>query len=412
MISKTKSMNFRRKIVADLSHINKSLDYAVIRNYEFLFDKAKNVEHDIDLLTIKITSVQRRVIESRGYFLTNKSKYRATFAKFFPKQNHLFFLDFHIKNLTGNPISYNIEKGMIFTKRKLKGIPIPTTEYYLTALLLRETLAEGFKLKYQRKLSELLKKADKRKVVSLLSKNICKQEAVNLIQTLSRKDFLALGKYRKQILIKFILKNFFRYIHALFYVRNQKKKIIALIGIDGSGKSTIIKEAEKVLKQNDIEVSTLYMGRGGGNILPVQKPASFVKNRITNYPRLIKTAIYSASAIIYYLDFVVRYYKQFRFAKGVILTDRFCSDILLMPNVPKVIRKFLYIFSPKPDMYIYIYNTTTILKKRRPEHDYKDLIRQEKEFRWINKLLKSEKVKNRDIIETLTEVVKLILSAK
>lgn len=397
----------RSKIKQDMKEVSKFLDYAIIRNFEFLFDSKLKLERDLDILVNQITSTQKQKIENLGYFLISDKKYRVKFAKYFPKQKTLFFLDFHRKTITGNPIRYKVEEQMLANRVKKEGVQIANTNEYLATLLLREILAEGFNKKYQSKLAVLFDSCNIKQVARLLLTSLSRKDTKLVLLGLKKKDFNNLRRIRKRIKKKFVLKNPETYLAAYMYLRQRHKKLVAFIGMDGAGKSTVVDACYEIIKNSGISIKKIYLGRGKKTILPVQGPALALKNKTADTPHLTKSLVYSCGAMVYALDFALRGTAVRR--STLMISDRFTSDILLMPNVPRILKRALYFFLPKADKYVYIYNDVPVLSKRKG-HDREDLERQEKEFVWINNVLNSHKLKNEQLGKTVEAGIKLVLS--
>ena len=75
-----------------------------------------------------------------------------------------------------------------------------------------------------------------------------------------------------------------------------------------------------------------------------------------------------------------------------------------MQNVPRFLRRFLYVFLPKADKYIYLHSSLQTLQKRK-KHNLEDLKRQEKEFKWVNNVLNSVQLENKDLDKTVEAVL-------
>ena len=75
-----------------------------------------------------------------------------------------------------------------------------------------------------------------------------------------------------------------------------------------------------------------------------------------------------------------------------------------MNKVPSWLKSFLYLFFPKPDETFYLYNTITILHKRKSDHPVEDLKRQEKIFAKLVKKVNATKVKNDKLNKTVGKI--------
>ena len=219
--------------------------------------------------------------------------------------------------------------------------------------------------------------------------------------------FRKLEKLGRRIKRRFIAKNLVQYTKTLIDLK-RGPLIIAFIGMDGAGKSTVSDACLSILENSGIQTKKIYLGRGKQNIIPLQKPAAVAKSTAAKFPNPVKKSIYSLGAIVYAADFIVRSARIKRAEQKVVISDRFASDILLMPNVPRILRRILHLFLIKADKYIYIYNDVDVLAKRKA-HNIDDLKRQEREFLWVNKILNPTKIRNNKISETVEKSIRTIL---
>ena len=403
----------RTLIKYDLAHLAKSMSFVVIRNFEFLFNNRIELPNDVDLFVLTFKESWSHVLEKSGFFLMSKSKHRATFAKIYGSK--LITLDFHIETLTGNYVSYGIEEVLLRNSSKKEGIPIPSKEDHFCALLMRELIAEGFKQKYRKVLYSLSKDINENYILEFLREAFGRKKAYDTISLVKKGSFDRLEELRSGIIAMFVVKNLPSYIKALVTLKRPRTKIVSIVGVDGSGKSTISKECAEFLSSNMIKANLLYMGRGNKNVLPVQKTGSILKSSIEKSPNLLKKIIYSLGAVAYSVDFWIRYLFHILPMKRqnqYIIADRYTSDILLMQNVPRIIRQILYLLLPKPDDYVYLYTGLSAIKKRRSDHDIVDIKRQLSEFTWINKLLNPLKIENKEVIHSRDAVIKYILTSQ
>jgi thymidylate kinase len=196
--------------------------------------------------------------------------------------------------------------------------------------------------------------------------------------------------------------------------------VISFIGMDGSGKTTATSKMVELLKKHRIKSELVYVGRGRGNVLPIQffgRKYKRREKRIDSGSKLSKNVkfsrkiVYSLAALVFYFDFLLRYFKVFvaRRTKKLVITDRFSTDFLIMKNVPLWLRKLLYILSPKPKVVIYLYNSPKVLYKRKPGHPVGDLERQEKLYSSVLKQVKKvHRVKSLNENQTIRDVSEII----
>ena len=101
-----------------------------------------------------------------------------------------------------------------------------------------------------------------------------------------------------------------------------------------------------------------------------------IKKSSNNFKRRL---LYTCAAPVFTLDLLLRYLfyiLPLRMKKRIVLTDRYCSDIILMKNVPYGFKKVLLSLFPKPTASIFLYNSPEVLHQRRPEEPVSELARQ------------------------------------
>jgi len=245
----------------------------------------------------------------------------------------------------------------------------------------------------------------------------------------------------KNLVTYFLLKkpNHLTIFIALFFrwVKQRKNPfniapLISVIGPDGSGKSTLVNHLNVFLRDSGKNTSLVYTGRGRDHILPISligrkyKRAEKINDGIRPDPKTLVSEIaksnpnntnkkslngkikrkilYTLAAPVFSLDLFLRYWFRIfpkRFNKNIVITDRYCSDIILMENVPFWFKRILLGLFPKPTISIYLYNSAQTLHERRPEESVSELDRQMAIFNKFNYDLKIKtlnKEKNRDII--------------
>ena len=239
-----------------------------------------------------------------------------------------------------------------------------------------------------------------------------KKIARKILEKVERRDFdylekrayffagyYVLHRFRNTVVFT---KLFFRW---LIWLRIGKSyPMVSFIGPDGSGKTTAAEHICEILKKNKREASLIYMGRGKGNFLPIKNLAARYKKyeeKQETYADLKKSSfgqklIYSAAAPVYTLDLLVRYFSiilPLRKCKKIVVTDRYCSDILLMPHVPFVLKRMLLSLFPKPSLTFYLRNDADILYNRRKQQSLAELERQMRLFGYLSRKFKAIEIK-------------------
>lgn len=146
--------------------------------------------------------------------------------------------------------------------------------------------------------------------------------------------------------------------------------VIAIIGPDGSGKSTASNNLVKEINEYKLPAKRIYLGRGRGNKIPVNKIGAKIKNP--------NTLTYYGYSFISFIDLFIRYWFEVfpQRKKHIIVTDRSYLDIATMKKIPKLLKKFYLLFFPKPNYVFYMDTGLRELKERRPTHPLKDIKRQ------------------------------------
>jgi len=151
---------------------------------------------------------------------------------------------------------------------------------------------------------------------------------------------------------------------------NKKKKtscVIAFMGVDGSGKSTIIDKLINKLSNRYKKIKYLHL-----------RPYLFLidKRTVVNNPHNIKirpSKLFSLLKIIWWL---LVYNFFFFFNKNnerqLIIFDRYAHDLLIDPlryqfNLTKKLTRFILSFFPEPDIWIILTASVTKIEKRKKE---------------------------------------------
>ena len=204
----------------------------------------------------------------------------------------------------------------------------------------------------------------------------------------------------------------------------KSKPLVSLIGMDGTGKTTVSDKVVEILKANNFKVASLYGGRGKDNIIPMIRFIRGKKKRSTKVDaekdinRKEKGAHerYSlkqtVSAAIFTLDQQLRYIFRIlplRKTNHLVLTERYGVDILLMEKIPMFLKRIMFLTIPRPTLFIYLYNDPKILSQRKSNHPLEDFRRQAKIFDQILPFIKPIKIKSEDLDETVSKVLVAIL---
>ena len=150
---------------------------------------------------------------------------------------------------------------------------------------------------------------------------------------------------------------------------SKKNIIIALMGVDGSGKTTIAKELKKIFKNSKYLHLKPY--------ILFQDRRTVIKN-----PHYQKKSSFIIS-LLRLLSWLISY-KIFFFLKqnkNIFFFDRYAHDILIDPlryklSLPRSLTKIILSFFPKPDLWIFLNPSLKIIESRKSELTKNELKRQ------------------------------------
>jgi len=163
-----------------------------------------------------------------------------------------------------------------------------------------------------------------------------------------------------------------------------KNNIFCFFGIDGAGKTTVIREVEKKLKEEGYDCETIYMGRAGNHKLPFIKKImqirsnKMLKKRKLN-PKEVQRPIvdiYRKRSMLwvlgYYVEMWLRYLEAKKIAKKkIVLMDRYFYDGLVLAK--KGVNFFKYI-TPKPAKSFLLYAPPELILTRKQEAKKENII--------------------------------------
>ena len=149
--------------------------------------------------------------------------------------------------------------------------------------------------------------------------------------------------------------------------RRVKGQIIAIIGTDGSGKSTTLEALQSSLSRDGYRARTVYMGRARGNIVVSdklkEKAESAYRKSSANWLKYVASWVY----LFDYLARFARIYYLSRVRGESVLCDRYYFDIRLMERYSESAYKLLQLLAPKPDILAVLDCSVATLMSRKAE---------------------------------------------
>ena len=251
--------------------------------------------------------------------------------------------------------------------------------------------------------------------------------ALELILLVQQQRFNMMIHKKNKYLFTFLFqqRRLFTFIPLFFRWLEWKKflqpyPLISIIGPDGAGKSTHTTALATFLKEHHRKIAVIYTGRGRGNLLPFASLGRRYKRQekrldvdTQKSPHLWKRKLlYSFAAPMFAADLLLRYLVHIlpmRRQRTIVLTDRYCSDIMLMNHVPFWIKRSLLWFFPKPTITFYLYNTPEILHQRRPEEAIAELQRQLALFVKLQKVLHPKAIITKNKESTQQQIRKEVI---
>lgn len=172
-------------------------------------------------------------------------------------------------------------------------------------------------------------------------------------------------------------------------------RFIALIGSDGTGKSSIAIRLKERLQKDSFIVSYVYMGASNpllltsrvlfalGSLKARRQQGKPGNNALDSHSRVSVYGIVREFTFLHYIfELFVRYFVWIRtkVRRGeIVVADRYIYDFLIMRrflNRYKWSRGFILKLIPKPDLLICLYNDPDIIMKRKQDNSRDEIIRQ------------------------------------
>ncbi|MBI2573120.1 hypothetical protein HYV86_04635 [Candidatus Woesearchaeota archaeon] len=398
--------------------------YCVLRNYEFLYDVSASRGNDLDLVVAaKDFSRATIVLEKYGFvaYPTQFSRQHKGYGIYIQSIHEKFGFDIQIGGIHWNDMCYLPAELLLSHRIKKEFFFIPSNEDALVMYLCHSLLGKRFvKEKYQQRIKELAgHKLNWEYVQQRLFPVFGTRTASRFVSSLKVHHYQLLEHKGWGYALWFILRSARRWwtmsLLSLRWLRWKRffhsYPLIAFIGPDGSGKSSNAQQMYELLSKTR-KVSLVYTGRGKNNILPIKRLAGVYKKKEGKQGLSTENAVgekkgtvlqrllYGLAAPVYTLDLLLRYLLVIfpkRKCKQIVITDRYASDIFVMPHVPLWEKKILLWFVPKPTLTFYLYNDASVLFERRKQQSVAELERQMKLYSVLVRKFEGISIKTTDV---------------
>jgi len=190
--------------------------------------------------------------------------------------------------------------------------------------------------------------------------------------------------------------------------------IIAFLGADGSGKSTIINNFVKTVRSDWNKLSYVHF-----------RPNYFIKNSQNQSPVTdphsgkSRGMLMSIIKLLYFvLEYNYAYMFHYKDPNHLIIFDRYYYDVIADPkrvksSAPIWFSKFLMKFIPRPDLVFYLHAPADVIHARKKEINKDTLEKILSNYLSLTKTLEFNKISTEDSIdETLANIIQLYKNAK
>ncbi|MBT3405577.1 hypothetical protein HN419_00230 [Candidatus Woesearchaeota archaeon] len=390
------------KISKIFKELNKDVKYIYPRSKEYLFDivlpgkRKKN--DDIDLVVPR-TDIKKlsKLLYRHGYITLNKILKRTRKITYFNYLNPEYpIFDVQIDRFERS--RYIDTKDMFSARVKINGIYVMDPRHQLLIMIYKDLFLHGIlggKTYSEYKISEvkdLWKNNDAKDYFCNRSKEILGRKSNKMVKLIEKGSFGKIAELRRWWTFAALIKHpsfVFHILGHVFYKTVYKRfsrphQLITFIGVDGSGKTTIVDATYNALKKNKKCVK-VYMGRWV-NIKVIKKVCKGSKSLIRRKSfsgRLLNKIKIVPRDVMY----IFRYYcmlftklipKKFKY--NYLLTDRYIWDIKVQKKWFKPMMLFTDYLYMKPDILFFLHNDPKKIYARKQDHLTPDELKRDQDI--------------------------------
>ena len=415
-------MTNRKQFIKDFFNFLLDKDYIVLKYIEDSIDSIGDYS-DIDLAVKKDLSNQIMDYVNKYENILNYEKYSYTFMDMtYIVFNDNTFIELDLINgLMRKSISYlDIDEVLDNVYINNENIKVSTLEYNFLSIFLFYLLNKtDIDIKYKNYFTSLSIE-EQEKILDFINKryNINIKKFIDLC-TYDENIYLHVKKSINKlngILSK--IKNTILYPKNL-YVNFTKSKIITFSGVDGAGKTTVLREFTEVLeKKYRRDVVEL---RHRPSVLPIlsaikhgRKEAEKKTMKVLPRTGSNKSKISSYIRFFYYLtDYILGQWivrAKYSLGGNIIVYDRYYFDFIndarrTNINLNSNFIKFFYKFVFKPDINIFLFASPEVILSRKQEMDKESIVDLTKKYKTLFDELAEKNMEQYMSIENINKEV-------
>lgn len=385
-----------------------NISFVILRNYEFLSHESEAAyPRDLDIL-IPINDLDKGIqfLKNNGYIGQRTLNHYG----FFHFSNQGIPLDIQVGSVCERNIPYLSFSDISPSISEIEEVPVLAGGHFLIHLVIHCLINKGiFNTEYQKKITlHLAIKSDKDLLSAFLIKFFRKSTANFIINNLTNKNFKKLSGKR----------GVFVFLHTLRHIKSlspfgqfvnyklsksfpKKGKSIAIIGLDGTGKTTLAEAVVGKLRERNIKSDYLYMGRKRGHALPMHAISKKIGMSQLKLKKKKPNALYLIGRDgMYVLDMFFRYFKFIlpnKISNHIVVCDRYAYSLYLDRNQTFVSRLLIRFFYPKPDVLIFIDTPEEEIIRRKDEYSKEERMYLLKRWMHVVKIFKADVIVSQDL---------------